>query len=40
MNKLKNDLEMDRMVCEMEGYDFDSYINEIQALVGRFRKSN
>lgn len=38
IDKLRKDLEMDGMVCEMEGYDFNSYLDEIQALVESFRK--
>jgi type I restriction system adenine methylase HsdM len=37
MNKLKRDLEMDKIVCELEGYDFNSYIDELQTVLDSYR---
>jgi len=33
VNKLKADIEIDKMICEMEGYDFNKYISEIKYII-------
>ena len=33
IKKLKADIEMDRIVCEMEGYNFTEYLDSLQAVV-------
>lgn len=37
--KLKADIEIDKIVCELEGYDFLKYLNEIDLLIDQFRES-
>lgn len=37
INKLMKDIEMDKIVCELEGYDFESYIDELQAVLDSYR---
>lgn len=37
--KLKLDIEKDKIVCELEGYDFLMYLNQIDLLINQFRKS-
>lgn len=31
--KLKADIEMDKMICELEGWDFDNYMKELKKLI-------
>jgi type I restriction system adenine methylase HsdM len=33
IKKIKADIEIDKMICELEGYNFREYLDEIQALV-------
>lgn len=33
IRKIKADIEIDKMVCELEGYDFTEYLDSLQALV-------
>lgn len=33
IKKIKADIEIDKMICELEGYDFSEYLNNLQALI-------
>jgi type I restriction system adenine methylase HsdM len=33
LKRLKADIELDRMICEMEGYNFNEYLNDIETLI-------
>ena len=33
LSKLKADIEIDKMICELEGWDFDNYIKELKKLI-------
>lgn len=35
--KLKADIEMDKMICELEGWDFDIYLNQLHSLLQLYR---
>jgi type I restriction system adenine methylase HsdM len=37
--RLKADIEIDKIVCSLEGYDFLSYLDEIGILISDYRKS-
>ena len=36
IKKLKADIEIDKIVCEMEGYNFNEYLNDLQAVVSSY----
>lgn len=36
IDKLKKDIEIDKMVCEMEGWDFRSYLNELKSVINSY----
>lgn len=33
LKKLKADIEIDKMVCELEGYEFNDYLSDLEDLV-------
>lgn len=33
LSKLKADIEMDKMICELEGWDFKAYVNQLHTLL-------
>ena len=33
LKRLKAEIELDRMICEMEGYNFNEYLNDIETLI-------
>ena len=33
IKKIKADIEIDKIICELEGYNFKEYLEEIQTLV-------
>ena len=39
IKKIKADIEIDKMVCELEGYNFNEYLEEIQTLVRSYYKA-
>lgn len=36
VRKLKKDIEMDKMICELEGYDFNSYLDDLKNVVNSY----
>lgn len=34
--RLRADIEMDKMVCEMEGYDFNEYLDSLKSLINSY----
>lgn len=39
IKKIKADIEFDKMVCELEGYDFNEYLDSLQNVVSSFYKT-
>ena len=39
IKKIKADIEFDKMVCELEGYDFNEYLDSLQNVVSSFYKN-
>lgn len=39
IKKIKADIEFDKMVCELEGYDFNEYLDSLQNLISSFYKT-
>ena len=39
IKKIKADIEFDKMVCELEGYDFTEYLDSLQNVISSFYKS-
>ena len=39
IKKIKADIEFDKMVCELEGYAFNEYLDSLQNLISSFYKS-
>ena len=39
IKKIKADIEFDKMVCELEGYDFNEYLYSLQNVVSSFYKT-
>lgn len=37
LKKIKSDIEIDKMICEIEGYDFNDYLNSLIELVDSYR---
>ena len=37
IKKLKTDIEFEKMVCEIEGYDFEEYIDSLQAVLSSYQ---
>ena len=37
INRLKSELEFDKMVCKMENYNFNDYLEEIQNVINNFK---
>ena len=40
LKQLEKDLEFDRMVCQIEGYDFNEYLDALKALINSKYKQN
>lgn len=38
LNKLRAELEFDKMVCDMENFDFNNYLKDIKDIVSEFEK--
>ena len=36
IRKIKADIEIDKMVCELEGYKFIEYLDSLQAVVSSY----
>lgn len=36
VKKLKKDIEMDRMICELEGWDFNSYLDDLKNVINSY----
>ena len=36
ISKIKADIEIDKMVCELEGYNFTEYLDSLQAVVSSY----
>lgn len=36
VKKLKKDIEMDKMICELEGWDFNSYLDDLKNVVNSY----
>lgn len=39
IKKIKADIEFDKMVCELEGYDFNEYLDSLQNVISSFYKT-
>ena len=39
IKKIKADIEFDKMVCELEGYDFTEYLDSLQNVISSFYKN-
>lgn len=39
LKRIKADIELDKMICEMEGYCFNDYLNSIKDLVESYLKN-
>jgi type I restriction enzyme M protein len=39
IKKLKADIEFDKMVCELEGYDFNEYLDSLRNVISSFYKT-
>lgn len=39
IKKIKADIEFDKMVCELEGYDFNEYLDSLQNIISSFYKT-
>ena len=37
--KLKADIDMDKMICELEGWDFSAYLGELKILIESYHKA-
>lgn len=36
IRKIKADIEIDKMVCELEGYNFEEYLDSLQEVVSSY----
>ena len=34
--RLRKDIEMDKMICELEGWDFNSYLDDLKNVVNSY----
>ena len=38
--RLRKDIEMDKMICELEGWDFNLYLDDLKNIVLKFRSDS